>query len=95
MTSSRRFRMIVLATPKEDSTLTALTDGVTGWGAIAGSVLPKFGGVAILEAESPEKIVEIFQDEEYLRVVAPDEGKFCDRTGLYILAGYYVTVFEA
>ncbi|KAI0659586.1 hypothetical protein C8Q70DRAFT_1053934 [Cubamyces menziesii] len=131
MAPSQRFRMIVLAVPKEglsqeefsaywtekhaplfmsiaiskrnvlkyeqlhlDPKPTALIDSATGWGALAHHQLPKFGGVAILEAESPEKIAEIFQDEEYRRVVTPDEGMFCDRAGLYILAGHYVTIFD-
>ncbi|KAI0655974.1 hypothetical protein C8Q70DRAFT_1016607 [Cubamyces menziesii] len=76
-----------------DPKLTALLGANSGWSASA-SALPKFGGVAVFEAESPEKVIEIFQDEEYLRVVAPDEGEFCDRAGLYILAGHYVTIYE-
>ena len=71
-----------------------LSTATTGWGALTTHQLPKFGGVAILEAESPEKIAEIFQDEEYRRVIVPDEGMFCDRAGLYILAGHYVTIFD-
>ncbi|KAI0330150.1 hypothetical protein GY45DRAFT_1324033 [Cubamyces sp. BRFM 1775] len=77
-----------------DPKLTSLLGANSGWSESA-SVLPKFGGVAAFEAESPEKILEIFQDEEYLRVVAPDEGVFCDKAGLYILAGHYVTIYEA
>ena len=77
-----------------DSTLTTALNASTDWHE-SGSAQPKFWSLAILEAESPEKILEIFKDEEYLRVVAPDESVVCNRAGSYILAGHYVTLFEA
>ncbi|KAH9892881.1 hypothetical protein C8Q73DRAFT_76278 [Cubamyces lactineus] len=55
----------------------------------------KGGGVAILEAETPEKILEIFKDEEFLRVVAPDQEKFIDRGSMRVLSGQYATIYEA
>ena len=77
-----------------DSKLTTALNASADWHE-SGSTHPKFWALAVLEAESPEKILEIFQDEEYLRVVAPDESVVCDRAGSYILAGHYVTLFEA
>ncbi|KAL7281309.1 hypothetical protein PYCCODRAFT_1476541 [Trametes coccinea BRFM310] len=56
--------------------------------------LPPYAGVAAFEADSPEKILEIFEDEEYLRVVAPDEDKFVDRPSMQVLGGYYVSIFD-
>ncbi|CDO76180.1 hypothetical protein BN946_scf185037.g3 [Trametes cinnabarina] len=56
--------------------------------------VPSYAGVATLEADTLENILDIFKDEEFLRVVAPDEDKFVDRSSLRILAGHYVTVFE-
>lgn len=35
--------------------------------------------MATFEAESYEKIMECFMDEEYNRVVVPDEESFLDR----------------
>ncbi|KAI0743810.1 hypothetical protein C8Q80DRAFT_1355588 [Daedaleopsis nitida] len=62
---------------------------------IPGCTTPPYAGIGILEAESLDKIFEIFQDEEYLRVVAPDEERFIARKDMQILAGSYVTVFGA
>lgn len=62
--------------------------------AITGNAPMPYGGVAIFEAETLEKILEIFKDEEYLRVVAPDTEKFVDRSGFHLLAGHYSTTFN-
>lgn len=43
-------------------------------------------GMAIFEAESYEKIMAIFQDEEYMRVVIPDESKVRQINLLYMYA---------
>ncbi|EJF65176.1 hypothetical protein DICSQDRAFT_42028, partial [Dichomitus squalens LYAD-421 SS1] len=51
-----------------------------------------FRGIAIFEATTLEKIFEIFQDEEYLRVVVPDELKFFDHENAQILAGPFATI---
>lgn len=53
-----------------------------------------YGGVAIFEAETLEKILEIFTDEDYLRIAVPDEEKFVDRSGFHLLAGHYSTTFN-
>ncbi|KAI8994044.1 hypothetical protein BD414DRAFT_481225 [Trametes punicea] len=49
-----------------------------------------FRGIAIFEATSLDKIFEIFQDEEYLRVVVPDEDKFFDHENAQMLAGPWI-----
>ncbi|KAI0330149.1 hypothetical protein GY45DRAFT_1324032 [Cubamyces sp. BRFM 1775] len=59
------------------------------------STLPAGGGVAVLEAETPEKILAIFKDEEFLRVVAPDQESFIDGSSMRVLSGHYTTMFEA
>ena len=65
---------------------------------IAASSLAKsqspFRGIAIFEATSLDKIFEIFQDEEYLRVVVPDEFKFFDHERAQILAGPFATIID-
>ena len=44
-----------------------------------GFPVPDFDGMAIFEGESYEKIMECFMDEEYNRVVVPDEEGLFDR----------------
>ncbi|KAI0326539.1 hypothetical protein GY45DRAFT_1258785 [Cubamyces sp. BRFM 1775] len=53
-----------------------------------------FRGIAIFEATSLDKIFDIFQDEEYLRVVVPDEHKFFDHENAQILAGPFATIID-
>ncbi|KAI0364453.1 hypothetical protein BV20DRAFT_956197 [Pilatotrama ljubarskyi] len=53
-----------------------------------------FRGIAIFEATSLDKIFEIFRDEEYLRVVVPDEHKFFDHEKAQILAGPFATIID-
>ncbi|KAI0661438.1 hypothetical protein C8Q70DRAFT_911484 [Cubamyces menziesii] len=53
-----------------------------------------FRGIAIFEATSLDKIFEIFRDEEYLRVVVPDEHKFFDHENAQILAGPFATIIN-
>ncbi|KAJ7126869.1 hypothetical protein C8R44DRAFT_617351 [Mycena epipterygia] len=45
----------------------------------------EWDGMAIFEGESYAKIFEVFQNEEYLRVVVPDEERFIDRAGCKML----------
>lgn len=67
-------------------------------GIIAAQTLAKsqtrFRGIAIFEATSLDKIFEIFQDEEYLRVVVPDEHNFFDHENAQILAGPFATIID-
>ena len=53
-----------------------------------------FRGIAIFEATSLDKIFEIFQDEEYRRVVVPDELNFFDHENAQILAGPFATIID-
>ncbi|KAI0779858.1 hypothetical protein C8Q74DRAFT_1367678 [Fomes fomentarius] len=62
---------------------------------IPGYSAPPFAGIAIFEAESLEKIYEVFQDEEYTRVVIPDEEKFFIRKDVQFLGGPYATILGA
>ncbi|KAI0358751.1 hypothetical protein OH77DRAFT_1397050 [Trametes cingulata] len=71
--------------PKYDEVIAAQT--------LAKSRSP-FRGIAIFEATSLDKIFEIFQDEEYLRVVVPDEHKFFDHENAQILAGPFATIID-
>lgn len=41
--------------------------------------------MTIFEANSLKKIAEVFTDEEYLRVVVPDEERFMDRKSTQIM----------
>ncbi|KAI0769336.1 hypothetical protein BD413DRAFT_477522 [Trametes elegans] len=56
---------------------------------------PSYGGMVIYEAETLEKIREVFQDEEYLGKVLPVEERFIDRQKTQILVGQYVTLIGA
>ncbi|CDO76018.1 hypothetical protein BN946_scf184665.g10 [Trametes cinnabarina] len=53
-----------------------------------------FRGIAIFEATSLDKIFEIWKDEEYLRVVVPDEHKFFDHENAQMLAGPFATIID-
>ncbi|KAF9469494.1 hypothetical protein BDZ94DRAFT_1091 [Collybia nuda] len=46
---------------------------------------PPWDGMATFEAESYEKIFAVFKDEEYLKIVLPDELKFIDRPNCKML----------
>ncbi|KAI0633464.1 hypothetical protein C8Q77DRAFT_1073323 [Trametes polyzona] len=54
----------------------------------------QFRGIAIFEATSIDKILEIFEDEEYLRVVVPDEQEFFDPEKAQILAGPFASIID-
>ncbi|KAH9942249.1 uncharacterized protein BXZ73DRAFT_97667 [Epithele typhae] len=71
--------------PKYESTIAAQT--------LAKSQT-RFRGIAIFEATSLDKIFEIFQDEEYLRVVVPDEHNFFDHENAQILAGPFASIID-
>lgn len=47
-----------------------------------------FYGMALFEAETMEKILEVFSDREYLRVVVPDGEKFFNRSTSVMMAGH-------
>ncbi|KAJ3556421.1 hypothetical protein NM688_g2033 [Phlebia brevispora] len=62
---------------------------------LAGLGIPQSqaAGIAIFEGESFEKIFEVFQHPEYLRIVVPDELKFMNREKSQLIAGELATVF--
>ena len=51
-------------------------------------------GMAIFEAVSYEKIFECFTDDEYKKVVVPDEEKFLDRGKSLAFPAGIVNVFD-
>lgn len=53
-----------------------------------------FYGMAIFEAESYEKLLQVFSDPEYRRVVFPDEKTILDRTKSQVVAGQYATFVD-
>ena len=60
----------------------------------AGQQVTDYDGIVVLEAESEEKIDEIFQDKEYLERLKPDEEKFSERTSFTLMPARVVTVFD-
>lgn len=48
--------------------------------------------MAIFEAATSEQIWEIFQDEEYHKVVVPDEEKFLDKS--YVCRGFFAIEYR-
>jgi hypothetical protein len=53
-----------------------------------------FYGMAVFEAESYEKLLEVFSHPEYQRVVFPDEKVILDRSKSQIVAGQYATFLD-
>lgn len=51
-------------------------------------------GMAIFEAASFEKIFEVFQDQEYIDTVIPDEENFLDRKKSQAFPATLATVFD-
>jgi hypothetical protein len=52
-------------------------------------------GLVIMEVESVEKFLEVGEDEEFKRVVIPDETRFFDRSaGVSIFAADVFTVVD-
>ena len=50
--------------------------------------------MATFEAESYDKIFEVFADPEYERVVFPDERKILDRSRSNVFAGEFATFWD-
>ena len=53
-----------------------------------------FWGMAIFEAESFEKVAEVFSDPEFLRIIPPDEKVVFDLSKTLTFAGNVATIFE-
>lgn len=51
-------------------------------------------GMAIFEAESYEKIIEVFTHPDYLRIVVPDEEKFFDRAKSTMIGGQFAELMS-
>ncbi|KAJ9606731.1 hypothetical protein H2200_008740 [Cladophialophora chaetospira] len=45
-------------------------------------------GVAIMEAESLEAFLSVYQDKDFLEIVLPDEKRFIDRDKSFVLFGH-------
>lgn len=56
--------------------------------------MPDFDGLAIFEAESYDKIIEVFTSEEYKKNAIPDEEKFLDRSKIICFPADLVTVID-
>jgi len=54
---------------------------------------PDYDGIGEFWADSLEDILEYMADEEYQRVVAPDEHKFTKRNEWKVLVGEYEDKF--
>ncbi|KAJ7364153.1 hypothetical protein DFH08DRAFT_838454 [Mycena albidolilacea] len=52
---------------------------------IPGAPTADWDGMAIFEAESYAKVFEVFQSEEYSKVIIPDDEKFVDRANWQML----------
>ena len=50
--------------------------------------------MAIFEAENMQKLAEVFQHEEYFRLVRPDEQKFIKMTSAKPVAGSVATFID-
>ncbi|KII93019.1 hypothetical protein PLICRDRAFT_376893 [Plicaturopsis crispa FD-325 SS-3] len=57
-----------------------------------GIAVSAYDGIAIIEAESFEKIAEVSQDPEFRRVSLPDSEKFMDMSALQYLPMRYATL---
>lgn len=50
--------------------------------------------MAIFEAESYDKIFQVFADPQYEQVVFPDEKKILDRSRSNVFAGEFTTLWD-
>ena len=51
-------------------------------------------GIAIFEAESAEKVMELMQDPEYIQTIFPDEDKFFDKSKMEVIVGTVATFID-
>ncbi|KAL8951900.1 MAG: hypothetical protein Q9222_002145 [Ikaeria aurantiellina] len=59
-----------------------------------GHQVTDYDGIVVLEAESEEKIREVFQDKEYLEKLAPNEAEFSERMSFTMMPANVVTVMD-
>ncbi|KAI0644747.1 hypothetical protein C8Q79DRAFT_887184, partial [Trametes meyenii] len=69
---------------------TAFDQGI----AAMGFNVVSYSGVALFEAESYEKIFEVFQSDEYKQIVFPDEANFIERNKTGFIAGGLATFID-
>lgn len=60
----------------------------------AGIYKQPFYGMAIFEAESDEKIMAIWEDPDYLRIIRPDEDKFFDKSKTELVMGKIAVLID-
>ena len=51
-------------------------------------------GMAIFEASSYQKIFEVFMDDDYKKIVVPDEEKFLDKSKSLAFPADVISVFD-
>ncbi|KAI0718985.1 hypothetical protein C8T65DRAFT_706632 [Cerioporus squamosus] len=56
--------------------------------------IPPYRGLAIFEAESYEKVMEVFTSEEYARLCEPDEKHYLDRAKTGFFPGSIITYID-
>ena len=59
-----------------------------------GASVTTFHDMAVLEAESYEKVLEVLSSEEYLSVGIPDEAKFLDRSKCVLFPGTLIRFID-
>ena len=59
-----------------------------------GFSLPTWRGIAVFEAESYEKILEVFTSQEYQNIGFPDEQNFLDRSKTVFFPGTLITYID-
>ncbi len=56
--------------------------------------VPAYHGLTVFEAESYEKIMEVFTSEEYARICQPEEKNYLDRAKTGFFPGSIVTFID-
>ena len=51
-------------------------------------------GVAILESDSEQKIIDILSDPDYINIIQPDQDKFFDRSMMEAILGKSAVFFD-
>ncbi|KAG8532948.1 uncharacterized protein KY384_002826 [Bacidia gigantensis] len=59
-----------------------------------GKSVSDYDGIVVLEAESEEKIKELFEDPEYLARLVPDEERFTEKKTFTMMPGWVCTVLD-
>ncbi|KAI4189222.1 MAG: hypothetical protein L6R41_001602 [Letrouitia leprolyta] len=59
-----------------------------------GHQVTDYDGIVVLEAESEEKIREVFRDKEYLEKLAPNEAEFSERKSFVMMPSRVVTIMD-